>query len=69
MDKAQHNERPTDIVLTGTLREEAKRASLRRNFGVKFYLSAIFMANSSSFMPNIAFPSPVATSAIILLSS
>ena len=31
MDKAQHNERPTDIVLNGTLREEAKRASLRRD--------------------------------------
>ena len=38
MDKAQHNERPTDIVLTGTLREEAKRASLRRNFNAKSYL-------------------------------
>ena len=39
------------------------------NFGVKFYLSAMWMANSSSFMPNIALPNPVATSAIILLSS
>ena len=69
MDKAQHNERPTDIVLTGALREEAKRASLRHNSNAKFYLSAIFMVNSSSLMPNIALPSPVATSAIILLSS
>lgn len=31
MHKAQHNERPTDIVHTSTLREEATRASLRRN--------------------------------------
>ena len=38
MDKAQHNERPTDIVLTGTLREEAKRASLRRNSDKNFGL-------------------------------
>ena len=31
MDKAQHNERPTDIVLTGTWREEVSETSLRRN--------------------------------------
>ena len=37
MDKAQHNERPTDIVLSGTLREEAKRASLRRKSNAKSY--------------------------------
>ena len=28
MDKAMHNERPTDIVLTGTLREEASAQAL-----------------------------------------
>ena len=28
MDKAKHNERPTDIVLTGTLREEASARAL-----------------------------------------
>ena len=28
MDKAKHNERPTDIVLTGTLREEASAQAL-----------------------------------------
>ena len=33
------NERPTDIVLTGTLREEAKRTSSVGNFNAKFYLS------------------------------
>ena len=52
MDKAQHNERPTDIVLTGTLREEAKRASLRRNSGAKAYL---LLSNpySKTFFDNI----------------
>ena len=35
MDKAKHNERPTDIVLTGTLREEVSETSLRRKSNAK----------------------------------
>ena len=31
LDKAKHNERPTDIVLTGTLREEASAQALGAN--------------------------------------
>ena len=31
MDKAKHNERPTDIVLMGTLREEASAQALGAN--------------------------------------
>ena len=31
MNKAKYSERPTDIVLTGTLREEVSETSLSRN--------------------------------------
>lgn len=31
MNKAKYSERPTDIVLTGTLREEVSETSLRRD--------------------------------------
>ena len=35
MDKAKYSERPTDIVLTGTLREEVSETSLRRKSNAK----------------------------------
>ena len=56
MDKAQHNERPTDIVLNGTLREEAKRSVrlIKAMFAIAPYLCNLwnksYIANRTSLM-------------------
>ena len=39
MDKAKYSERPTDIVLTGTFREEVSETSLRRKLNANVFFT------------------------------
>ena len=56
MDKAQHNERPTDIVQMSTLRQEAKRSVrlIKAMFAIAPYLCNLwnksYIANRTSLM-------------------